>query len=64
MLHYSQPHAAFRRTLSVLLSALLLLMFGVRNVLFVLSGSLLLWAPMQLLVNAYSVRRMPLGLKP
>jgi hypothetical protein len=64
MIHYSQPHAVFRRTLALGLSVILLMMFGVHKVLWLLGGALLLWAPMQVLVNAYCVRAMPLGLKP
>jgi hypothetical protein len=64
MLHFEQPHRIFRASLSLTLSAIVLLFFGVRSILFLLGGCLLLWAPVQLLVNGYCVRRMPLQLKP
>lgn len=64
MLHFAQPHAALRRTLSLLVSLVTLLVFRVRSIPLLIGGSLVLWAPVQLGVNAYCVRRMPLGLKP
>jgi hypothetical protein len=64
MLHFEQPHAILRAAISLVLSAIILLSFGVRSILLLLGGCLLLWAPVQLLVNGYCVRRMPLGLKP
>ena len=64
MLHFEQPHAIFRAALSLALSTVILLIFGVRSIPLLLGGCLLLWAPVQLLVNGYCVRRLPLSLKP
>ena len=54
MLRYGQRNAVFRRTLAVMLSLILVMFLGVQKVLFLVGGTLLLWAPMQLLVNAFS----------
>jgi len=64
LLHYSQPFAAFRRSIAIILSALLLTILGVRRLYLLFIGMLLLWPFMQLLVNAYCMRRMPLRLAP
>ena len=64
LLQFSQPHAVFRRSLAVALSALLLVVFGVHRVIFVLLGSLILWPFMQLAVNGYCFRTMTTSLKP
>ena len=64
LLHFSQPFAAFRRGLALLLSALLLMSLGVRRPLILLIATFAAWPFMQLLVNAYCMRRMPLRLAP
>jgi hypothetical protein len=64
MVRYSQPYAIFRRTVSLLLSVIVLLLVGVRRPIMLLVGSVLLWIPMSMLVNMYSVYATPLGLKP
>jgi len=64
MVRLAQPHAFLRRTVALILSAFVLLLFGVRNPLALVAGSLLLWVPMSIPVNMYCVYAMPLGLKP
>lgn len=64
MLKFRQGYAAFRRTAAILASAAILVLFGVRNVLFILGGTLLLWPFAQLIVNSYRARRLPLWLVP
>jgi|SRR5208282_4198 len=64
LLHFSQPFAAFRRTLALALSALLLLLLGVKRMVWLVLGAVALWPFMQLLVNGYCVPRMPIQLKP
>lgn len=50
--------------ISLLISCLALLIFGVRNPIAFAIGSLLLWLPMSIAVNMYCVYAMPLALKP
>jgi uncharacterized paraquat-inducible protein A len=64
MVRFAQPHALFRRTISLLMSCGVLLVFGVRKPIVFAVGSLLLWLPMSIAVNMYCVYAMPLGLKP
>jgi hypothetical protein len=64
LIRYLQPHAAFRRSLALIASALLLVVLGVRHWVWLLVGSVLLWPLAQLVVNAYLVGRMPLLLAP
>ena len=64
LLQFSQPHAIFRRGLAVVISALLLLVFGVQRIVWLVLASLLLWPFMQLVVNGYCFRAMATSLKP
>jgi hypothetical protein len=64
MVRFAQPHAFFRRALSLSLSVIVLLIVGVRKPLVLAIGSILLWVPMSILINMYSVYAMSLGLKP
>jgi hypothetical protein len=64
MVRFAQAHAFFRRAISLVLPFVFLLIFGVRNPLILVIGSILLWAPMSIPVNMYCVYMMPLGLKP
>jgi hypothetical protein len=64
LLHYYQPYPLLRRTVSLLIPLAILAFLGVRSLPILAIGSLLLWAPMQLLVNTYCATRLPLGLKP
>jgi len=61
---YVQPHAAFRRTIALVLSTVVLVILGVQNPLTLVIGSLLLWVPMSIPVNMFCVYTMPLSLKP
>ena len=65
LLHFSQRHPYLRASASLLISALLLYCFtSVRTPLTFFLGTFVLWVPISLLLNAYCVRIMPLGLKP
>jgi len=64
MVRFSQPHTFFRRTIALVISALLTLIIGIRNPLTILLVAILLWVPMSIPVNMYSVYLMPLSLKP
>ena len=63
MVRFVQPHAAFRRSVALLLSCLALMAFGVRNPLLFIGGSVLLWIPMSMAVNMYCLYVLPLSLK-
>jgi hypothetical protein len=64
MVRFAQPHALFRRALSLSLSVTILLIVGVHKPLILAIGSILLWLPISILVNMYCVYVMPLGLQP
>jgi uncharacterized paraquat-inducible protein A len=64
MVRFAQPHAIFRRAVSLLLAAIVLMICGVRNPLMLVIGSILLWVPMSIAVNMYCVYAMPVGLRP
>jgi len=64
MVRFSQPHALFRRAISLLLLTIVLLLVGVRSTIILVMGSVLLWIPMSMAVNMYCVYAMPLGLTP
>ena len=64
LLTFSQPYAAARRTVAFVLALALLFVLGVRSPVWLLIGGVLLWPFVQLLVNAYCARRLPLSLRP
>ena len=64
VLQFAQPHAAFRRSMALVLSALVLMVLGVQRPVWILIGSIVLWPFVQLLVNTAMVHRIPLRLAP
>jgi len=64
MLHFSQPHAAIRRSASLAISFAALLVIGVRSPVKLAIAALLLWPIAQLMVNAYCARWFKVSLKP
>ena len=61
---FSQPFTLFRRTLSLLLSALVMLRVGVHPIWLYIGGVILLWLPMSIAVDAYMAHKLPLKLGP
>jgi hypothetical protein len=53
-LTYAQGHAVLRRTSALIISILILVSFGVKNAVFLVVGSALLWPVTQIIVNGYS----------
>ena len=64
MVRLAQPHAIFRRSVSLLLSCLALIVFGVKNPFGLFIGSILLWIPVSLAYNSFCYFVMPTQLKP
>jgi hypothetical protein len=60
---FSQPFAAFRKSLALILIMTILLFVGLRSALLFITASLVLWPLALILVNMICVYTMPLGLK-
>jgi hypothetical protein len=63
MVRFVQPHAILRRTISLVLAGAVLATVGLRNPIWFVIGTALLWIPTSMIVNMYFVYRNPVGLR-